>query len=44
MLKFFEEALAVERTDGSPILELGGFHHGHQVPSRTVTEGYLTRT
>ena len=39
MLNFFDEALAVERADGSPILELGdciimdncGFHHGHQV-------------
>ena len=39
MLNFFDEALAVERVDGSPILELGdsiimdnfGFHHGHQV-------------
>ena len=39
MLNFFVEALAVERADGSPILEVGdciimdncGFHHGHQV-------------
>ena len=39
MLNFFDEALAVERAHGSPILELGdciimdncGFHHGHQV-------------
>ena len=39
MLNFFDEALAVERADGSPILELVeciimdncGFHHGHQV-------------
>ena len=39
ILNFFDEALAVERADGSPILELGyciimdncGFHHGHQV-------------
>ena len=39
MLNFFDEALAVERADGSPILELGdciimdncGFHHGHHV-------------
>ena len=39
MLNFFDEALAVERADGSPILELGdciildncGFPHGHQV-------------
>ena len=39
MLNFFDEALAVERADGSPILELGdciimdncGFHHRHQV-------------
>lgn len=39
MLNFFDEALAVERADGSPILELGdcvvmdncGFHHGHVV-------------
>ena len=39
MLNFFDETLAVERADGSPILELGdciimdncGFHHGHQV-------------
>ena len=39
MLNFFDEALAVERADGSPILELGdciimdncGFHHGHRV-------------
>lgn len=39
MLNFFDEAFAVERADGSPILELGdciimgncGFHHGHQV-------------
>ena len=38
MLNFFDDALAVERADGSPILELGdciimdncGFHHGHQ--------------
>ena len=50
MLNDFNEALAVERANGSPILELGdciimdncGFHHGYQ--SRTVTEGYLTRT
>ena len=39
MLNFFDEALAVERADGSPILELRyciimdncGFHHRHQV-------------
>ena len=39
ILNFFDEALAVEIADGSPILELGyciimdncGFHHGHQV-------------
>lgn len=39
MLNFCDEALAVERADGSPILELGdciimdncGFHQGHQV-------------
>ena len=39
MLNFFDEALAVERAGGSPILELGdciimhncGFHLGHQV-------------
>ena len=39
MPNFFDEVLAVERADGSPILELGncvikdncGFHHEHQV-------------
>ena len=39
MLNFFDEVLAVERADGSPILEPGdciimdncGFHYGHQV-------------
>ena len=27
MLNFFDEALAVERADGSPILELGDYHN-----------------
>ena len=53
MLNFFDEALAVERADGSPILELGyciimdncGFHHGPQVePFTESTEGYPSRT
>ena len=51
MLNFFDEALAVERADGSPILELGdciimencGFHHGHQV-ERLLRDIFNTRT